>query len=235
MTLRKEYWDPTVMSDDVTGERMEQVFDKIGNEKLDDIDANTDSLESLASDIKANQTNNTQLVKLRTENGDVLSDDFTDAIVTIESEHRKIHQGNAYRTASYFPIGANEIKYFQFKTWAKSIHFKQITLIDWMSSFLCEMLESPTVTDWTVTMPIYNANRNSVNVSTVTIYSDPTGVSGGEVINIEYLPASNQSPTASGWNSIEYVLKSNASYVFRLTNLSNSAWNLLNKCFWYEI
>lgn len=41
------------------------------------------------------------------------------------------------------------------------------------------ILESPTLTDGVTPVPIGNADRNSTFVSSVTAYSDPTGISGG--------------------------------------------------------
>lgn len=197
--------------------------------------------EEKQDDFIDNQTNGAQKAKLTDENGTAAEfDSINNAIVFMEWEHRSIHKGLAYNLNVYSTVTAGTPKYCQFKTGVGYIHLKQKTIVDGADILLCSFIEAPTVTNGSTVVPNYNRNRNSSNISTMVVYSDPTGISGGTILEYDYLFGADnalggaQAASTPSEMSLEWVLKPNTSYIYKLENLGDGTATFLAKLMWYE-
>jgi len=72
----------------------------------------------------------------------------------------------------------------------------------------------------------------------MTIYSDPGTPTGGIVIDMDYLFASDTNQSASAavpqTMSMEWVLIPNTTYIYKLENLGDGTATFLAKLNWYE-
>jgi len=99
----------------------------------------------------------------------VEQDEHSKAIITIETEHARIHAGDAYRLSLYADLPTGKT-FFQMKTGDKPIHLKEKKLIDGTNKVVCRLHEAPTVADGTVAIPTYNANRLSDKTTSVQVF-----------------------------------------------------------------
>lgn len=169
--------------------------------------------------------------------------DISQSIWVIEVEHKRIHQWQAFRASIYITIWNWNSVYCQFKTGNKIIHLKEKHLQDWTNILFCRFYENPTtIIDWTIQIPVFNANRNSLNTPTTIMYSNPTWltltdniVNNATLLHTSYLPWTNQSTWPWVSSDIERVLKPNTNYLFQAFN--SSAWTapLNADFFWYEV
>lgn len=103
-----------------------------------------------------------------------------------------------------------------------------------------ELIEDPaTVTDGTTAIPSFNMDRRSAKTSALQIYSDPTAITGGTVIESLYLPGfGGLLPTLSngqvGQGLSERVLRPSTKYIFRATNNGTASATIQYNWFWYQ-
>jgi hypothetical protein len=99
------------------------------------------------------------------------------------------------------------------------VHLKTVEVYHSATSALLEIIEAPTITDGSAAVPIYNLNRNSDEASGVTVYSDPSGISGGTtLLSATLLTGSPVVPVVDKTTDREIVLKANARTLVRLTS-----------------
>lgn len=188
-----------------------------------DVVFNNVGASSLAFDVDGN---------LLVNNGHV--DQINGTSVTMDWEHHAVHEGIAYDLNIYSTVTNGTPKYCQFKTGAGYIHLKQKVIVNGTDTLLCQFIEAPTVTDGTTTATVNNRNRNSANTTTMTVYTNPTAVSGGTILEYDYLSGTNQSAAAPAGSTLEWILKPNTSYVYKLENATAGTATFLSKLLWYE-
>lgn len=183
-----------------------------------------------------NQTNWTQKSKIVDEDWNIaIIDEFSQSLVNMNQEHHVIRIGNAYSMDVYSTVVNWTPKYCQFKTGAKYIHLKEKWIVNGTDTLLCTLFEAPTVTDWTTPIVPLNKNRNSTNTSSMTIYSNPTAISGGTIMEYDYLSGAVMSSALMQRSTNEWILKPNTNYVYKLECLSVWTATFLSKLFWYEV
>ncbi len=169
--------------------------------------------------------------------------DATDgAYKVIDHEHALIHKGILFSLCQSNPAIANngEILY-QFKTPADGtvdIHLKdlKVWLVD--NPWEIELIEAPTVTDGTSQLTPINRNRKSSNTSQLTVYSDPTNISGGTVLGSCLAGGGSGIGQADSGGvdgfTLEYELMPSTDYVLRVKNTSGTVNPGSVQVFWYE-
>jgi hypothetical protein len=171
-------------------------------------------------------------VKPVDDNGDPITDNGS--LVNKRWEDLEVENGNFYRAYIYSTVTAGVPKYCQFKTGNKITHLYEKEFIDGNDTFLCTLLEAPTLTDSVTVVPIVNANRNSENTSVNQLLANPTGVSGGATVDVDYIPATNQSPSKPTSSKSKIIMLPNTDYVYKLENLGSGDANFLGKLYWIE-
>ncbi len=161
--------------------------------------------------------------------------DLSGALKMIPIEHARIHSWVGFRFFDFRQIISSGTNYIQIKTGDKAAHFIFNNLKDTDKTIYISLIETPTLTDWTTQIPVYNANRSSTTNPTLTIFSDPTWISGWTIIDFFFLPAENKNVGETAQIDKEWILKKNTSYVVKIENQVAQATNFITKCFWYEI
>jgi len=128
--------------------------------------------------------------------------------------------GNRYTISFAASVAASGIVNLQLKTGAATC-----VILDWVvgstaQPLTAEAIESPTITDGTTAITPYNNNRQSSKMPVTLFYSDPTGISGGTAILREAISGTKGlgGDISEGY---AWVLKTNTSYVWQITNVGN--------------
>lgn len=172
--------------------------------------------------------------------GDI--DILTSSLTTIDVGHRKVHRGDSFIVFVYFSLAAGATSLFHLKTNnVKLIHAKPPIFQTDGPKIYFEFIENPTLTQGTIPISIFNRNRNSATTSQLQIFSNPTGVSGGTIVDITYLGGGsggqgvNASATGSNYSSDEeLILKTNTNYIGKVVNNFTETSTILVKFIWYE-
>lgn len=164
----------------------------------------------------------------------VVVDDYTNSLVSIEVSHAKIHAGTHYQYTDFNTIASAGTQDYMLTTGAsKPPHLTfsvQGTLLTTVT------LYEAGDRNGTTTQTVYNNNRLSTNTSTTTLHK---GTSGGATDGTAIFTI--QGGTATGafaQNSFtrsenEYVLKLNTKYILRVTSGANG--NVVSVILnWYE-
>ena len=189
------------------------------------------------------------------ESGNVLSimqkmkDITTDAIKTISVDHSEIHDGSFHQAIlNTSSLGASSWLMMQINTPSSDIAeihmFSDFNNSGGAVEFL--KIGSPTtMINGNAMVTVFNNNRKSTKVSSLVIFSNPTGGSISSTAtssqaNIIYYyyegsTGGNQGKNASnGRDANEWILKANSTYVYKITNLGSAGLATL-RLNWYEV
>lgn len=159
----------------------------------------------------------------------------TNTVVTIDNTHHEIHDGMHYTFCDLNTIALASSKYYRIVTpnTSKRIHFSFTVVAD--GAIEAYLFESPTVTvDGTdVTSLIKNNERNSTNVTSITLFEDPTITADGTPLLITILGSGGKTGGDSRSEN-EFVLKQNTVYAVKVTTLAANIKNVI-RLYWYEI
>lgn len=163
-------------------------------------------------------------------------DKATNTLQTMEYEHREIHAGSHFYLQGYLEFGAASTVDLAIITpdttkWAHMTFSFETT-----GETLFQIYEvSDFDGDGGVVTPLNN-NRNSTNASVLTITTDPTVNSYGNLIGASLVGVTTNPTKSSGGlvaRNNELILKQNTKYIFKFT--SNSANNNISYAAeWYE-
>lgn len=163
------------------------------------------------------------------------TDETTNALKQVTEEHEEIHAGNHFYVSGYVTKGDTETIEFVLTT-PNTGRWGHLTFTVVGSNVTFDVYEGATgVVGGTPVAPLNN-NRNSTQVSVMSVVSDPTSISvdGSQIDGFKFVssgPFSGSIGIAD--RDDEIVLKQNTSYLFRIT--SNAAGNVINyKGKWYE-
>ena len=157
------------------------------------------------------------------------------AIPVISNELNHVH-GGLYFTASVVnaALGASALLYIEMIIPANiEAHLKSFSFYNGDDGHF-EFVEAPTLTTGATPLTAYNRNRRSVKTSGIVLKSNPTGISGGIVLDPMYFKGTNQTPGVLIRSDIEWVLKPATTYLLRLTNDGVGAEQALLKAGWCE-
>lgn len=93
--------------------------------------------------------------------------------------------------------------------------------------------ENPTLTTGTTAIASYNMNRASTNATTVTVFSDPTSVSAGTVLQYELIGSGHKGGGGSAHEN-PVTLKASEDYVFTLENIGSTELTYSMTLVWAE-
>ena len=169
-----------------------------------------------------------------------LIEEVTGAYRSVTTDHDLIHQGKAFTTVNKFTIASAASAYLEMIIPAGAyVHFKPVAMQSDGPKITIQLIEAPTIT--TGSTAVTPANRRRIGtpaISTVTVKSNPTGVSGGTVLDQDYIGGgTGNAQTTSGGasqNDNEWVLKAGTTYVIKVTNGGSGSADVNIKTFWYE-
>jgi len=167
-------------------------------------------------------------------------DVIDDAVTTILAEHRMVHKGRLFSVFVKTSVDAEATYYVGIQTGTKTPHLKQAYCSTDAEKITIELIEGATFTNGDA-VSVFNRNRNSDETSEVTVVKGVSSVSGGSIIDSDYLGGgSSEGPFAmalgSGVSGVtEWNLKPNENYVLKFINGGASAATVLAKLVWYEV
>lgn len=158
---------------------------------------------------------------------------WTTHTTVIDTVHEHIHEGKSFYAFDVVTLAAGAT--FEFVVNTNDTHVKH----SFLQAYASEELEiwsyenAVTSTDGT-SQPMLNRNRNSSNVSTATMYINPTGtdVTGATIVRHVRVGSKNTFSDVQSVN--ELVIKSNTKYVVRFINRGSQTTYLNWQWFWYE-
>lgn len=148
-----------------------------------------------------------------------------------------LFDGDLYVLSSVRSIGSGATVYIQGKFGADKI-FHTVSrehTFDGGGPFTVDLLESPTLTDGTTAATAHNMNRQSSQTHEAQFFSDPTGISGGTIIETLFIPGggTGSNTVGSTIQGVERILKKNTSYVIRIANAGGAS-TFYTKVLFYE-
>lgn|SRR5574341_51811 len=148
-----------------------------------------------------------------------------------------MYNGELFSLQIIVTIAPGAISYLQAKTGSNLFHtITREHVFDGGGPFLIEVIENPTLTDGTVPLFATNMNRNSTKTHTMQFLGNPTGISGGVLLDTLYMPAvgSGNNKTGLGGEENERNLKRNTNYLLKVTNNGSQTSTLWTRLTFFE-
>jgi len=135
-----------------------------------------------------------------------------------------VDRGDIYVGFATLSINNGASSYLQMKTNGGDIYLLSYGIVTDSARTTEEIIEAPTITDGTTALStIYNANRQSTDTPGFDIYTNPTSISGGTIIDkVEQYEAKKSLGVAGEAGNIRLKFKKSTDYVLKLTNGDNS-------------
>lgn len=120
-------------------------------------------------------------------------------------------------------------KNFQLKTGTDNIiHLLNRSIRVHQPDVTISLIENPTLTNGSTEINSFNLDRQLTKSPDLTIYTDPSGISGGTTLYQENLPFADEYDT----KETELVLKKDSDYIFRVTPTTSTRVRM--SWLWYE-
>lgn len=183
---------------------------------------------------------NIDLLTALLKTADIKFDEITGAQVNIPVEHHEVHENDAYNVNHVFAGVANDaVAAIQIKTPAnRDLHLKRIEPYITGAKGIFEIVEAPTLTDGTTPVAVINQSRTGTPpASDAVAYSDPSGISGGTVLETRTFGGGGEgkkAPAGSRPIEMEFILRRSTTYLLRVTNKSGTEETIDIWAFWYE-
>lgn len=162
------------------------------------------------------------------------------AILTIDVEHAKIHQGDMFQAFLKRSYTSGVTAKISIVTSNKEVHFRLANVATSAEDFTVSLYENGSTNSSTSsgTLNIYNFNRGSARTASITIKQSATITSDGTLIDQFYNGgtgvAGGKSGGADSRNLAEILMNENTNY--SLSILSGTATTTaLIKMVWYEV
>jgi hypothetical protein len=162
--------------------------------------------------------------------------DISNAIITINLEHSKIHQGEGWEVSIETGNIASAASYYVlFKTsegYRPHLRSYEVTATD--SPITIRLFEGATVSADGSEVTARNRNRNESDVNGISVFSQPTVTNEGTRLETDFIPTSgNKAGGNVGSFYEEFVLKPSTNYLIKITNGSNNTVDAFFNAFWY--
>jgi primosomal replication protein N len=160
--------------------------------------------------------------------------DPSGAIIQINLEHSKIHQGKGWEASIEIPSitsGANH--YILFRVITAGAHLRSYSFTTSNGPVTLRMFEGPTVSTTGTEITPRNRNRSASDVNGVEVYTGATVSNDGTRLETALLPELGNKVGGNINSFYEEWILNQGDYVLKITNGSNSAINGVFNAFWY--
>jgi len=223
--------DAELVKAQITGERPDNDFGNVavtnGNNlkvSLEEYDSSFDT-EPLPTQLHAVYTGSDTVAPVR-------MDSSTNSLQTVTYEHHEIHSGSHYYMANHDDFGNGASSDFAIITPDTTKWIHMTFAIEGSYAVHLDIYEDSDFDGDGVAVDSFNNNRNSGNTTGMTITSDPTVNSVGDMIFAQQKGANKQAGSLE--RAQEIILKQNTKYIFRITNESTSTNTISWLAEWYE-
>lgn len=127
----------------------------------------------------------------------------------------------AFHVSVYFTVASGATSHFQIITGAREAFLFQWNLTSDTEPCRFTAVEAPTVTDGTTAITPQRINRDTSTATTMTIYSDPTSISGGTTLVDVIIPSGGNKTGGGVSNNVYWTLKPNTDYVASVENVDS--------------
>jgi len=141
----------------------------------------------------------------------------------------------SFHISQYFTVAQSATAYFQIVTGAREALLFDWNLVAATQSCRFKALEAPTVTDGTTAITPQRINRDTSTATTLTLYSDPTSISGGTTLVDAVIPSGGNKTGGGVSNHVFWTLKPSTDYVVSVENLGNSDTICTFEMSWIEL
>lgn len=148
-----------------------------------------------------------------------------------------VDRGDIYVGFAALSIATLATSYLQMKTNGGDIYLLSYGVITDSARTTEKIIEAPTLTDGTTPLStLYNVNRQSTETPGFDIYTNPTSITGGTVIDeVEQYEAKKSLGGAGDSGNIRIKFKKATDYVLSLKNGDNNTKNYFVKFYMLEL
>lgn len=162
-------------------------------------------------------------------------EDHSGGLISIDYEHERIHSGRGFQySGRLIGLAAASETYMLANTTSNSIHWRDFQLSCDAAPILVELFEAPTITSYGTLQNVSNRNRYSSINSSSSIYLNPTITNDGLLLMEDEIIGTKHTAGSTGAIALEWILRSNDSYVVKITNNNGNGVNCAVKAFFYE-
>jgi hypothetical protein len=160
--------------------------------------------------------------------------DVSKAIIVIELEHSKIHQGKGWEIsieAGTIGAGASFNVLYKINEGRPHLRNYSVTVSD--GPVTVRLFEAPTVTANGTEVSPRNRNRAESDINGVQVFTGPTITADGTRLETTFLPALGNKVGGNVDSAYEEWILNEEYYLLRITNGSNSSITAVINAFWY--
>lgn len=144
--------------------------------------------------------------------------DFAGYLGMIDVSHNMIHEGTLFSAVDEANISTDKL-YRVATPNSGSAHFSYYVKSDGKCSF--RMYESASITTTGTIVQALNANRTSVNNTSLQVFKDPTIAASGTLLNVNFIGSEGSGHATGagqgGLSIVEYILKPDMNYILKIT------------------
>lgn len=160
--------------------------------------------------------------------------DVSKAIIVIELEHSKIHQGKGWEVSiEAGSIGAGASFNVLYKINEGRPHLRNYSVAVSDGPVTVRLFEEPTVTANGTEVTPRNRNRAESDINGVQVFTGPTLTADGTRLETTFLPALGNKVGGNVNSAYEEWILNDEYYLLRITNGSNSSITAVINAFWY--
>jgi hypothetical protein len=160
--------------------------------------------------------------------------DASGALIQINLEHSKIHQGKGWNVnIEIASIALSASHYILFRVVSGNSHLRSygVTVSD--SPATIRLYEGPTVTTVGTEAAPRNRKRSASDTNGVLVYSGSTISNDGTLLETDYLPTGGNKSGGNANSFYEEWILDPGDYVLKITNGSNNSVQAYVHAFWY--
>lgn len=160
--------------------------------------------------------------------------DISGAIIQVNLEHSKIHQGKGWNVnIEIASIASLASHYILFRVVTGNPHLRAygVTVSD--SPVTIRLYDGPTVTTLGTESPPRNRKRSASDNNGVLVYSGSTISNDGTLLETDYLPTGGNKSGGNAASFYEEWILEPGDYALKITNGSNNSIEAYAHAFWY--
>ena len=161
--------------------------------------------------------------------------DASGALISMNLEHSKIHQGYGWNISiESSSIASAESYYILFRVVSGVAHLRSYDVSVSEGPAIVRLFESPTITAVGTAVNIRNRNRAASDENGVDVYTEPTVTADGTRLETDFIPSDGNKSGGSAGSFYEEWVLNQTDYILKITNNNNNAITAVINAFWYS-